>query len=600
MIQENGVENFTLEDRFPEYTFIQRIPAIISTSSTPPGNQDFINPNGVRPSSRVSFNAIAPAPNMFLSSEAYIKIRVRCRQYNLLLVTAGPDPVPSARPSATPLGVNRTILKPGMLIANGMTNLKLRLNNHGIEYKDPRYVQKNLNVQSYGKTYIEKQFSTSGSSYFDNIGWLNFLGESESIIRIDPLGLPPVGYQPCVANQGVDNGYQNACNQWDSIQSNGLGQSTPDYPNGVKLMDFEEPLAWGPFKPRCDNAARNSPYNNLSELIPYLNQVGVEFTLKNYTANLFTPYFNTTRDLTPPGTGVPNTYNSLWVDDGVESAELVLKWVKPRAELIMGIPRELSIKSFQYRHLSFPLNDGLPILSNQEVTYNFDNIYSRQVPTQLILWGTIDKDDPESYMAVAVNGKFAVGGGGFGNLCDPAIGQPIENNDTTSFEANCELNEMTIRTNVLGGTDVWDNAYSQREMYKYTTDNCHPDFPWSRYIFPGYTQQSQTPNDNQPYRAYQGYQFMVLEAKDLKQFNVSNAKTGKLLRDLVWNFSGTLTPRDGLMDQGNNRLAPPPPPGGTRVSERRYRFHVLFMYNNYRIKLSKTGEVSSDYVSKFV
>ena len=216
MIQENGVENFTLEDRFPEYTFIQRIPAIISTSSTPSGAQDFINPNGVRPSSRVSFNAIAPAPNMFLSSEAYIKIRVRCRKYNLLLATAGPDPVPSARPSVVPMGVNRTILKPGMLIANGMTNLKLRLNNHGIEYKDPRYVQKNLNVQGFGKTYIEKQFSTSGSSYFDNLGWLNFLGESMSIIRTDPLGLPPVGYQPCVGNQGIDNGYQNACNQWAS------------------------------------------------------------------------------------------------------------------------------------------------------------------------------------------------------------------------------------------------------------------------------------------------------------------------------------------------------------------------------------------------
>jgi len=64
-----------------------------------------------------------------------------------------------------------------MVLANAMRTAQVRLNQHGISYNDLRYVQKNLNVQSFGKEFIETRLSTSGAKYWSNQGQLTFSGE---------------------------------------------------------------------------------------------------------------------------------------------------------------------------------------------------------------------------------------------------------------------------------------------------------------------------------------------------------------------------------------------------------------------------------------
>jgi hypothetical protein len=188
---------------------------------------------------------------------------------------------------------------------------------------------------------------------------------------------------------------------------------------------------------------------------------------------------------------------------------------------------------------------------------------------------------------------------------------PTENNNQTAFESNCEFNKLTIRTNALGGSNVWDETYNKDEQYMYTTKNCHPDFPWDKTKWSGYVlkRESNTGLVSR-YYATKAYNVMILDSDDLKSYNVAGPKTGKLLRDQVWNFSGTLTPQDGLMDNTNyipGRFSsgyPPPfslgPVLPLRRSERVYKFHVLFLYKNFRINLGVDGVVSSDYVSKFL
>ena len=95
---------------------------------------------------------------------------------------------------------------------------------------------------------------------------------------------------------------------------------------------------------------------------------------------------------------------------------------------------------------------------------------------------------------------------------------------------------------------------------------------------------------------------MVLDTDDLKQYNITNQKTGKLVRDQVWNFSGRISPRDGLMENTGYTIRSYDglgPVNESRNSQRRYKFHVAFLYNNYRINLGYDGVVSSDFVSKF-
>ena len=596
---------YKMSDPFPTYTYIQRVQGELQTTRAP-GPQTGVNffpiAEGInRPPSTITFNAPQVAQNLFLCADAYIKVKLRVRRYKIDNVTD------IASVEGENWWLDRTPMKPGMVIANSLTNASIRLNQHTISYKDLRYVQKNINVQSFGKEFIETRLSTSGAKYWDNVGQLSFTGECSNNVSDF---LSPLVVEDYSTNLGVDNGYSSSCDKWNSFP----GEATADpLTVGTRIIEIVEPLGIGPFKPRNQEGYGNSVYHGLSDLIPYVNQVGVKLVLENYTANMVEPYFMNIARFAPE-----NPYRAVYLDDGIVSAELVLKWVRPREELILQIPKQLYIPSWQVDHREFRLNNNpedlggysrltsnsgdqqqllIPGFPNSQNTFSIENIHTRQIPSQVMLWATVDKDDTESYMASPIN---------VWNTPLSVLLLSTEQNNQTAFESNCAFLELNVRTNALGGTDIWDESYNEDEQYKYTTEACHPDFPWSNNKWNGYVLNLHNPGGGVPpfqnYYATKGYNFMVLDTDDLKQYNITNQKTGKLVRDQVWNFSGRISPRDGLMENTGYTIRSYDglgPVNESRNSQRRYKFHVAFLYNNYRINLGYDGVVSSDFVSKF-
>ena len=597
---------YKMSDAYPTYSYIQRVQGELQTTRAP-GPQTGVNffpiAEGInRPASTITFNAPQVAQNLFLCADAYIKVKLRVRRYKIDNVTD------IASVSDGNWWLDRAPMKPGMVIANSLTRADVRLNQHTISYKDLRYVQKNINVQSFGKEFIETRLSTSGAKYWDNVGQLSFTGECSN--NVSDFLSPVIGVLDYSTNLGVDNGYNSSCDKWNSFP----GDTTADpLTVGTRVIEIVEPLGIGPFKPRNQEGFGNSVYHGLSDLIPYVNQVGVKLVLENYTANMVEPYFMNIAENDPAAP----PYRGIYLDDGIESAELVLKWVRPREELILQIPKQLYIPSWQVDHREFQLNvfpesigGYSPLINNAEAPgldfpgfpntgtkFTFENIHTHQIPSQIMMWATVDKDDPESYMASPIN---------VWNSPITTIFLSTEQNNQTAFESNCALREINVRTNALGGTDIWNQSFNEDEQYKYTTEACHPDFPWSNNKWNGYVLNLHNPGGGIPtlqnYYATKGYNFMVLDTDDLKQYNITNQKTGKLVRDQVWNFSGRFSPKDGFMDNTGytvlsyDGLGPVPE---TRNSRRRYKFHVAFLYNNYRINLGSDGVVSSDFVSKF-
>ena len=585
-----------ISDQYPEYTYLQRIPGTIITSRVKPSTG--ANPVpvavGIQPRcSTITFNGPQVSSNLFLCSDAYIKVKFRMREISWDI----DDPLEYNFQQSIST-TERVALKPGMIIANCMNQADIRLNQHTISYDNPRYVQKHVNVQSFGKTFIERRLSTSGAQFWDNIGQMTFTGESAiNTTDVSTMQGLPAGDEviPIISSLGVDNGYAASCDAFESYTT----FSTPDIQlGGTREIELTEQLAFGPFKPRNLDGFGNSPYSGMSDLIPYVSQVGVKLQLENFTANLCEPYFQV--HLQPVAA---NFFRKALLDDGVISAELVLRWVQPRRTIVAQLPRQLYIPSWQYDHRSFVLNNGLPMLMDEQFDFSFENLHTRQVPSQIMVWATIDKDDVNSYLASPPNVMNPV------PTVDKAF--PTANNNQTAFESNCEFNKLTIRTNALGGSNVWDETYNKEEQYMYTTKNCHPDFPWDKTKWSGFVLKRESNIGLvSRYYATKAYNVMILDSDDLKSYNVAGPKTGKLLRDQVWNFSGTLTPQDGLMDNTNyipGRFSsgyPPPislgPVLPLRRSERVYKFHVLFLYKNFRINLGVDGVVSSDYISKFL
>ena len=577
---------YTLSDSQPVYSYIQRVEGQIQTTRGPgpPTTGTFfpIADFNRRPASTITFNSPQVAQNLFLCADAYIKVKARIRRYKI--------------DNATDIGsseagsewyLERVPMKPGMVLANSFTRADIRLNQHTISYKDLRYCQKNINVQSFGKDFIEKNLSTSGGRYWDNQGQLSFSGECSNNVSTFLAGPTPVVEYS--TNLGIDNGYSDSCDKFNSF----LGNSGDVNTDGTKIIEITEPLGIGPFKPRNKKGYGNSVYHGLSDLIPYVNQVGLKLVLENFSANLCAPYFMAIDEASA------TEYRGVYLDDGIIEAELVLKWVRPRSELILNIPKQLYIPSWQMDHREFILNEGNPILCNDSVNFSFENIYTRQIPSQIFVWATVDKDSIDSYLASPLN-----------TWNTPALAgvfphYEIINTNQTAFESNCAFRELTMRTNTLGGTDIWNESFNEDEQYKYTTEGCHPDFPWNNTKWNGYALRrfATTPPAQFMYMT-RGYNFLLLDTDDLKQYNITGPKTGKLVRDQVWNFSGIVSPQDGLMDNTGYTITEYPPPiaGGSPQalrSLRKYKFHVAFMYNNYRINLGYDGVVSSDFVSKF-
>ncbi len=541
-LRNNQVDNtltqdgiFSLYDHYPEYLQTQRTPGAIS------GN-------------KVSFQTYTPDPNLFLSSDSYIKIQVRIIKKKEQLTTG--------IISGSSIHVNDvSLMKTGAILSNSMDNFECRINGNSLIYNNPKYYKKYTDIQIYGKKYLETQFSTSGSSFLDNTGEINFNGTIYTGISVNPAIVP--GQQ---ATKGFDTGFAESSDAF--LKNISIAEAVA----GTIIFNIIEPINFALFQPKSSMRKRHK----LSELIPYVKQIGINFSLSKYAANMFTPYYGRNS----AGGGMPpnHQFRIFFEDDAILSAELVLKWVKPRKELITNISDHVKLQSFNYDHRKYDILPN-PLVNDTSTTFNLQNLYTYQVPSQLLLFATVDRDS-DSFKANFLRTSSLIA------LSDVSFP------DSNAFESNLTINLLNIRTNINGGDTVIDNNYNQRELYNITVKNSNEDFPWSYNKFVG--DSIENPATGNIIRQYQSYNYVLLDTSDLNIFDIKGKeKTGKT-KQMIWNISCNLDCRDGY--GGKVDVAPLT----LLNSQKKYNFHVVFIYDDYCFYLNKNGISYSEYTAKFV
>jgi len=193
------------------------------------------------------------------------------------------------------------------------------------------------------------------------------------------------------------------CDPWHEEASDDAAREIEKLFN-TNTFKFTEPLSFGPFNHLADYGGplHNSKgaskiddkcwYNRMTDLIPYIRQLGLTMTFKDIAANALIYQFGSIINSRIVAT--TRRFCKL-VDVAITSAELVLFWIKPRKEKIVGLPPTIRIQSWQYDHKQFDLlnvNNNRNILNGSIVNSTENNVISNQQPAYLMYYGMVDKD----------------------------------------------------------------------------------------------------------------------------------------------------------------------------------------------------------------
>lgn len=341
----------------------------------------------------------------------------------------------------------------------------------------------------------------------------------------------------------------------------------------TSIFQFTEPLSIGIFNPYADNPddiCKKSFYNKQSSLIPYIKRIGLDFSFKDIAANALVYQYG--RQFL--AAGLNNTVECNLEDVEIVSAELVLFWVRPRPEMIAGLPKTVRLQSWTYDHKQFPL--GI-VNNNDTIASEQNQIYTSQLPTDLYYFGMVDKDS-SNYNCTAINSDVD----GVGN-------QQNINLDKNSVEAGMSINninnknggEFRIRSNNLGGDNLIDNNYNPKELYRITLKNSIADFPWGHSKFLGLS-----PAETQ-LATYPSEFFIKMSEDEMDKYNV---RKGQLIQSHVLDYSSTLVARDGY---SIDKLLP------FNGGNKQYAVHIFYVYDRYYIELSSNGHVNAKFDSQF-
>ncbi len=269
-------------------------------------------------------------------------------------------------------------------------------------------------------------------------------------------------------------------------------------------------------------------------------------------------------------------------DVSIESAELVLTWVKPQLAIRAAIPPTIKMQSWFVDHKSFTLfneTDGattLPYVGGSTVI-DIQNLNIHQIPTYMIMYATVDKD-AEEYACNAVNTDD-----------DGAAGNQVISIDLNSMESNLIPDDdgIDIRINVLGGDTLLDKNYNLDELFRFTAKNCHTDFPWDKNKFIG-KEENDIPNK---YASYPSTFFVVLGEDDLNSYFV---RKGQTVRDVVFTIKTRMLNADGYGIALDNTDF------GADGGQKTYKFHIEFVYDRYYYTLDNCGNVYTKLDAKFL
>ncbi len=515
---------WTFDDPYPQYIQVQRTLGSINGTS-------------------VSFNVNAFDPNAFMRSKAVIKLGVSIQKQER-------NPANGAINASNYVIEDRIYKKPGMVLTNSCTHATIRINSHTIVYDDLRYIQKKLNMSFAGKKINNNYFSTSGSLYenydgtYDEFGDIAALGDSGRQLSYD-----------------------------DAFKDITVGQTD-------NTFNFTEPLSIGPFNHLSDYSSSEiydkSWSLKQSSLIPYIRELGLDMNFSNISANSLIYAYGRNNN-------AGNNRECQLVDLNIVSAQLILYWVKPRDELLINMPRTVRIQSWLYNHQQFDLPDTVAatdIVVNGATAINSqDNIYTNQVPSYILYYGMVNKDIVTSYICRAVNTDSDGGGA-----------DPVLSLNTNSVESGMHPSingigsNINIRSNTLGGDDIFDNNYNLSELYRITLKNSYSDFPYNESRFRGLQVAESL------FSTYPSEFYFLMGESDLNSFFI---RKGQLQTSNVMNFSSTLTAIDGYSISSDVQG------GAFDGGDKQYALHVVFIYDRYYIELSDDGIVNSDFDSKF-
>ncbi len=514
--QQEPQSYFTLSDPWPEYVHTQRVQAIIT---------------GVN---KISFNTQTVDPNLFLRSRAYLKVSVLTQRSDI-------DEKDNSFIEDEEFQLGDLIYKkPGMVLANAMTNMKLRINNTAIDMKDPRYYQRYITAQHCGKQINNNYLSTSGSVYLDNAGVVDAASgrtitfrSSDSELRI-----------------AIDDAFID------------IGQIV----DPQTTFNYMELLNIGCFNFMHDKKGEiysRSHYRKMTDLVPYIRQIGLEIDFDDISANSLMFLY------ARRGTGGGAQPRLVRLQDvEITSAELVLQWVRPRKEKILTMPPAVKIQSWNIDKHIFNLGN---VDFDDCVTNQISQLIIHQVPTYMYIYATVDKDDKNSYQCISVASA------------EDEIGTNLGRSpDLNSQESNLVLvdNTLTIRVNVLGGDDVITQSYNNRELYRITMKNSIKDAPFGFAKWLG---------GNGRYASYPPQQYIILGETELKSLFV---RKGQTISNFVLDIDSDWQSFDSY---GLDSVAFPAVGG-----DKKYNLHVDFVYDRYSINLDSCGNTYTSYDAKFI
>ncbi len=338
-------------------------------------------------------------------------------------------------------------------------------------------------------------------------------------------------------------------------------------------FNFTEPLSFGPFNHLADYESGEIYKNcwNLkqSKLIPYIRELELNLEYRDIAANALIYSYGRNSNVA--------ARECQLVDINIVSAELVLFWVKPRDELLVNMPRCVRIQSWMYEHKQFDLG----VVNNEaNVVSAENNIYTEQVPSYLMYFAMVDKDSA-GYVCRAVN----TDGDNAGRL-------PIINITNNSVEAGMHIlpldgsrgSDFTLRSNTLGGDDILDIRYNQKELYRIMLKNSVSDFPYSETKFRGLLVA------NQLTATYPSQFYIFLGEQELNSFFI---RKGQLQVSNVMNFNSTLVAEDGYsISKGIQQ-------GAFNGGNKTYALHIFYIYDRFYIQLDDDGFVDSKFDSSF-
>ena len=487
-----------IRDLNPKFYRIQKVVGTISSTGG---------------SSTAHFRADRLMPNSLLYGYAYVDWAFDVQRQR----------VDNGAPDIFPAGNEDVIYAKPFGMMNATRNVTMSFNGFSVSYRNMHIWSKYVQEFASTEAQMYKKFSTDGGPFPTYNGSYN------------DQALPDVA---------PDVGIQQAIN----VAFNNYRQSVVD---GISTATFSnvEPLMLGLFNPyeSKHDLLRRSWYKNNAWVIPHVNkfEMTVEFTrlCRNTLIYMYA--------LAPAQTVIR------LLDQGLSKANLYLTWISQDAGF--QIPRKVILQSWNVQPFQFPVNSGVEVDRDEQVSFASRLITLHQVPSSVLIFATNTQQDTNCLSIVS-------------DTDGAGANQSLSVLDN-GMDHNMAMDNVVIRSNINNQTVTAE--FSRQQLYKLTEKNCREiPYDFSSWVG-GSRQDSITP----------GNTFLYLYPDDLNIFPTP----GLQQNNFTFDFSADLTAQPGFsFSSGDFGVA----------LQFVYNVHIVFFFDNFYITRCSDGNVEANYLAR--